>query len=490
MMKNASFGQKLGFTFAVMVALIVTIGVLTVGALDRVVEAKDRVIAVNAALVLDAERMRSAAERIVATARRYLLAREEVAIDRGVVAERELDAALAALRRHAAGAESGRLLRTVEQADRDHRAATQQILALRRGDTPVEAVARAYEEQVMPRRDALDRAINAFVTHEQALLDAAQRDASDTATSAVRIAVAIVLLGAAFALVVAVILTRGLSRQITSSVSNVRSSSTELQASANQQAMGARAQATAMSEISTTITELLATSRQIAESVRQVTQIAEQTGTAATSGQRTVSQVHEAIASIRRQVDVIVAHMLDLGRKSQQIGSVLEIVSELAEQTNILAINATIEAAGAGDAGRRFAVVADEIRRLAERVTSSTKEIRTLIDDVRGAVNTTVMATETGSKTVDAGVAQFATVTASFTSIASMVSTTTEAAREIELSTKQQTTAVEQVHIAIANVAQSTQETEASSTQTLQTVSQLTALSGDLMTLVQPEARA
>ena len=91
--------------------------------------------------------------------------------------------------------------------------------------------------------------------------------------------------------------------------------------------------------------------------------------------------------------------MLELGKKSQQIGSILEIIDELAEQTNILAINATIEAAGAGDSGRRFSVVADEIRKLADRVASSTKEIRTLIDEIRSAVNTTVMATESGSKT-------------------------------------------------------------------------------------------
>ena len=102
--------------------------------------------------------------------------------------------------------------------------------------------------------------------------------------------------------------------------------------------------------------------------------------------------------------------MLELGKKSQQIGAVLDIVSELAEQTNILAINATIEAAGAGEAGKRFAVVADEIRKLADRVAGSTKEIRTLIDDVRSAVNTTVMATETGSKAVDAGSQQFGDV--------------------------------------------------------------------------------
>ena len=108
-----------------------------------------------------------------------------------------------------------------------------------------------------------------------------------------------------------------------------------------------------------------------------------------------------------------------------------------------------------------------------------------LIDDVRAAVNTTVMATETGSKAVDAGKKQFTDVTSAFKHIANLVGTATEAAREIELSTKQQTTAVEQVNIAIANVAQTTRESEASSSQTLQTAVQLNNLSRDLRGLVE-----
>jgi methyl-accepting chemotaxis protein len=182
--------------------------------------------------------------------------------------------------------------------------------------------------------------------------------------------------------------------------------------------------------------------------------------------------------------------MLALGKKSQEIGAVLDIVSELAEQTNILAINATIEAAGAGETGKRFAVVADEIRKLADRVGGSTKEIRTLIDDVRSAVNTTVMATETGSKAVDAGSREFGDVASAFKQISGLVTTTTEAAREIELSTKQQSTAVEQVNVAIANVAQAAMENETSASQTFQTVSQLAALSKNLLRMIRPHLAA
>ncbi len=322
--------------------------------------------------------------------------------------------------------------------------------------------------------------------HEELVLRDRRRDEAEASAGTAK---AIIfwgsLLGLALVAMLGWFLTRSLGQQIGSAVSQIQSSSAELQAAANQQATGAKEQSTAMNEIATTISELLATSRQIAESAQRVAQIADQTTAAARSGDGTVTQAHDAILGIRRQVDLVVGHMLDLGQKSQQIGAVLDIVSEMAEQTNILAINATIEAAGAGEAGKRFAVVADEIRKLADRVGGSTKEIRTLIEDVRSAVNTTVMATETGSKAVDAGSKYFGEVASAFNQIGGLVTTTTEAGREIELSTKQQTTAVEQVNVAIANVAQATRETEASSGQTLQTASQLALLSSELLKLVE-----
>ena len=293
-----------------------------------------------------------------------------------------------------------------------------------------------------------------------------------------------------FVMATGFLITRSLSGQIAAAVRHVQSSSSELQSAANQQASGAKESATAMTEITTTISELLATSRQIAESAQRVAHVAEETSTAARSGDTTVQKSHESVNGIKRQVDLIVTHMLDLGKKSQQIGGILEIINELAEQTNILAINATIEASGAGDAGKRFAVVADEIRKLADRVGGSTKEIRVLIEEIRAAVNTTVMATEGGSKAVDLGARQFADVTTALKQITELLGTTTAAAREIELSTKQQATAVEQVNIAVSNVAKAAKETEVSSGQTLQTAGQLAGLSRELIRLIQANASA
>lgn len=333
--------------------------------------------------------------------------------------------------------------------------------------------------------DEIRRLFDQMENNETVLLKKRSADSEGTVSNAKSTILFGTLICLAFVTIVGYLITRALSSQIGSAVGHVQSSSAELQAAASQQASGAKEQATAMSEISTTISELVATSRQIAESAQRVASIAEQNASAARSGDVKVDSGQESMSSIRRQVDLVVSHMLDLGRKSQEIGAVLDIVSELAEQTNILAINATIEAVGAGEAGKRFAVVADEIRKLADRVSNSTKEIRGQIDDVRSAVNTTVMATESSAKAVDAGAKQFAEIALAFKHIGNLVGTTTEAAREIELSTKQQATAAEQVRLAVTDISQATRESEASSSQTLQTASQLASLSSDLRRMVQ-----
>jgi methyl-accepting chemotaxis protein len=203
-----------------------------------------------------------------------------------------------------------------------------------------------------------------------------------------------------------------------------------------------------------------------------------------------VLHAQEAIDTVRRQVDAIVNHMLELGKRSQEIGGILDIINELAEQTNILAINATIESAGAGEHGKRFAVVAEEIRKLADRVGGATKDIRVLIDEIRAASNTTIMATEDGSKAVQSSAQQFTDVAGNFRRIAELVRANLDVAREIELSTQQQTTAVEQVNTAILEVAQTARQAESSSTQTLQTATRLIELSKQLSGIMDPRASA
>ena len=294
-----------------------------------------------------------------------------------------------------------------------------------------------------------------------------------------------------FALVLAGLIgwyiTSSLTRQIGSAAALLQSSSAEVQAAANQQASGSTEQATAMNEIATTISELLATSRQIAASAQRVAKFAHETALAAGSGDQTVQRATQTIEGIKTQAGVILIQALELGKKSQQIGNITEMINELAEQTNILSINATIEAAGAGEWGKRFAVVADEIRKLADRVSVSSSEIRELLNNIRASADSTITANQDGSKAIEAGAREFAEVAVSFKQIAALVSTASEAGREIELSTNQQTSAVDQVRVGAADLVQTARETETSSKQMLQTASELAGLSRALVLLVRAD---
>jgi methyl-accepting chemotaxis protein len=484
MRREWTFGQKLGAGFAVTILLTLLTGAVGIGALSTVTQEKDAVIELSQRGLVQAEALRAAAEAKGSSSRGYLLVDDDKFLTSLATDRAEFLDGISQLRAEVTGAQQRTLIDAAAAAEQEHQTALETVIADRKAGVPIDTVAASWEKDVSPKRAALDTDIAALITQLSADVEREQLAATNRATVAVVVVLVIALVAMIFGVVTALVLNRALKRQVAGAVGHIQSSSAELEAAAAQQASGSRDQATAMNEITTTIEELLITSRQISEGAQRVAKIADDTANAAASGDSTIELARTSITAIRQQVDLIVQHMLELGQRSQQIGGVVDLVSELAEQTNILAINATIEASGAGEWGRRFAVVADEIRKLADRTAASAKEIRALIDDVRGAVNTTVMATETGAKAVDAGTRQFSEVTMSFQQIASLVGNTTESAREIELSTKQQTTAVEQVNAAISDTARVTRETETSATQTRQTAAHLSTLSGSLLKMV------
>jgi methyl-accepting chemotaxis protein len=483
-MVGRTFGGKLASGFALTVALTLLMGCASVLALTVVVGGKDEVIA-SARVHLDgAERLNTLAEARISDYRSYLINGSPESLDLTNADRADFLDLVGRLRSTLTVAAEITLLNAVTAAETEHAAVLGPVLERRRTLTDLNRISQLGGSGVKPARLKLQKAISRLIEQVRADVEKDRRASSRRAVQAIVLVIGLGLLAIGSAALIAIRLSRGLRREVGAAVGHIQSSSAQLEAAAAQQAAGGRDQAGAMSEITTTISELLITSRQIADSAQRVSKIAEDTADAAQNGDATIVQTRASIAAIRAQVDLIVQHMLALGEKSQQIGGVVDLVSELAEQTNILAINATIEASGAGEWGRRFAVVAEEIRKLADRTAGSAKEIRTLIDDVRGAVNTTVMATEIGAKSVDAGSRQFDDATSSFRRIAQLVATTNDATREIELSTKQQSTAVEQVNVAASDTARVTRETEASAVQTRQTASHLSTLSGDLLDLV------
>lgn len=248
-------------------------------------------------------------------------------------------------------------------------------------------------------------------------------------------------------------------------VQQIGTAGTNMVGASREQAEGAKSQSTATAEMTSTVAELTTSATRMSENGAAVSEQAELASKECSAGSLSVQNAVQGIQGIHERVEKIAEHMLDLGAKSKQISGILDIITELSEQTNLLSLNASIEAAGAGEAGKRFAVVASEIRKLAECATGSTVEIRALIDSIQETVNTTIMATEEGTKAVQHGVRMSEDVEAFLQRIAQQVGATTESAKSIEMGSRQQATAIQQTEEAVRNIDAAAQQSEATARQ-------------------------
>lgn len=256
--------------------------------------------------------------------------------------------------------------------------------------------------------------------------------------------------------------------------------SKDILVASGQQASGSTEQASAVAEISTTMQELAATSKQIADNAGSVADMAEQTLSSAQAGKETVDDTVEGMDEIREATGQIAGKILELGQKSQDIGDIIELINSIADRTDLLALNAAIEAAKAGEAGRGFAVLAEEIRILAENVMNSTKQITELVSEIQNSINASVMAMEEGTKRVERGVELASKTGASLDEILSMIEKTTMSARQIMMSTQQQQSASDQAVVAMREIDEVTRQSEASAKRTESISKELAGLSENL----------
>jgi methyl-accepting chemotaxis protein len=267
-----------------------------------------------------------------------------------------------------------------------------------------------------------------------------------------------------------------LVRQTHESSRRLSMSASEILSATEQQASGAAEQAASISQTTATMEELAATYRQIADNANQVVSMAEASLGSAESGQQAVMNTLDAMEEIKTRSQSSAGRILTLGERSQQIGQVLSIINNIADQTKILALNAAIEAARAGEAGKGFSVVAVEIRKLAESVVDSTSEISTIMNEIQGAANDLVIATEQELTQVQHGVDLAHSTGENLEQILEMIERTTIAAKEISAATQQQKSATDQVVKAMREVAAVAQQTAAGGRQVASTAEQLAAI--------------
>jgi methyl-accepting chemotaxis protein len=273
---------------------------------------------------------------------------------------------------------------------------------------------------------------------------------------------------------------RGLVGQIRSGGDQIGASAGELLATAEEHAVSASQQSSAVAETTSTIAELAATAAQIAETAESVARFAGQTLRHAEAGREAVAASVRAMDLLADRVDTITVRAGRLGESSNEIGRIVEVIDDLSEQTNLLALNAAIEAARAGDQGLGFAVVAAEVRKLAERAQRSTGAIAELVRGIQQETNATIVASEEGAKEARSGTELAREVVDALERISGMVDETTTAARDISVATHQQRAASEQVVSAMQQVSDVSRQYALGSRQTASAAAELTDLAGDL----------
>ncbi len=200
----------------------------------------------------------------------------------------------------------------------------------------------------------------------------------------------------------------GIISNVAGTAEQVASASEELSSSATLQAQGADHQRDQAAQVATAMQEMSSTVQQVSESCSQAADASRRAAETARAGGAVVEKALTQMRAIAESVAGTAKEISELGRRTDQIGRIAGVIDDIADQTNLLALNAAIEAARAGEQGRGFAVVADEVRKLAERTTTATKEISQMISVIQDGTKAAVKAMDIGSQQVEEGVASTA----------------------------------------------------------------------------------
>jgi methyl-accepting chemotaxis protein len=278
---------------------------------------------------------------------------------------------------------------------------------------------------------------------------------------------------------------RETNRELREGFGVLGASSSEILATVSQVAAGATETAAAVNETSTTAEEVKQTAHLSNQKARAVQDSAQKAVAVSDAGREAVNATVEGMHRIREQMDSIAGTVARLSEQGQTIGEIIATVSDLAEQSNLLAVNAAIEAARAGEAGKGFAVVAAEVKSLAQQSRHATTQVRTILMDVQKATSAAVMATEQGSKAVAAGVQQATYAGESIQVLSSTVGEAAQNATQIAASSQQQLVGMDQIASAIANIRQATHQNLAGTKQLEASAQSLQELGVRLKVLVE-----
>ncbi|MFZ5426588.1 MAG: methyl-accepting chemotaxis protein [Thermodesulfobacteriota bacterium] len=253
----------------------------------------------------------------------------------------------------------------------------------------------------------------------------------------------------------------------------ISSASEQLAAQVEQSSRGAEVQAERVGETATSMEEMNATVLEVARNASQAAETSGQARGKAQEGADVVGKVVREIGQVERQAVELKADMTSLGAQAEAIGRILNVISDIADQTNLLALNAAIEAARAGEAGRGFAVVADEVRKLAEKTMTATKEVGDAIHGIQDGARRNVAAVDRTADLIEDATALAGKSGEALAAIVELVDVSSDQVRSIATASEQQSAASEEINRAIEDISRISHETSDAMGQSAQAVAEL-----------------
>jgi methyl-accepting chemotaxis protein len=273
-------------------------------------------------------------------------------------------------------------------------------------------------------------------------------------------------------------------RGIATTAEHLASASEQISSGASQSAETARVQADQTHQVATAMQEMSSTVQQVSEHSQKASDSSHKAAQAARQGGEVVEQTLSTMRSIADSSKNVAARIAELGKSSEQIGKIVAVIDDLADQTNLLALNAAIEAARAGEQGRGFAVVADEVRKLAERTTKATQGIGEMTESIQLETRNAVEAIELGSRDVEIGVEKTSASGTALHQIIQMSEQVGDMISQIATAATEQSSATEQVSANVAQISNLTQGASSAAEQTAKACAELSTMALDLQNLV------
>lgn len=277
---------------------------------------------------------------------------------------------------------------------------------------------------------------------------------------------------------------QGMIAKVAHVTDKVASASVQLSATAEQMSKGAEGLTARTAQTATAVEEMNATVGEVAQNSSKAATMAQDTVQTAKSGREVVAETINGMQQISDAVTQSATIIAALGKSSDQIGEIVRVIEDIADQTNLLALNAAIEAARAGEQGRGFAVVADEVRKLAERTTKATKEIGDMIRQIQHDTKGAVSSMEEGTQKVAGGVALVNKTGEALAKIAEMVTQTSDMIRQIAVAAEEQSVATQHIAGDLENVAKVSKESAGGAAESAKASHDLSMLANELQAIV------